>query len=61
MTTATAPAIVQREDGRFVARLTADDGRAIEIELAPDVRTIADAKRALADLRRVTSRRPPPR
>ena len=52
------PTIQRRADGRFVARVVADDGRVVEIELAPDVTTIEQAKRALADLRRVTPRAP---
>lgn len=50
--------ISQRQDGRFVARLVADDGRFVDIELPQNVTTLPEAKRALADLRRVTPRRP---
>jgi hypothetical protein len=50
--------ISQRPDGRFLARLVADDGRVVDLELPASVTTLAEAKRALADLRRVTPRRP---
>jgi hypothetical protein len=61
MTATTPPTIERREDGRFVARVVADDGRTVEIVLAPDVTSFEQAKRALADLRRVTPRTPKPR
>jgi hypothetical protein len=53
-----APTVRRREDGRFVAVLVRDDGATVEIELSPTVTTIEEARRAVADLRRVTPRAP---